>query len=292
MRLTITGYSTALFSTWYFVEELGLLLDAGEGVTSGILQKSRKIKHVLVSHADRDHLMGLFQLNQLNARPGFPIIYYPKDCGSFPAIEKFATLFDPHVSGAIWNPITETSGISIRDDMRIEPIRNTHVEAKAGISKSLSYKVVQVKRKLKPDYTQLSGKEIKDLIEKVGREEITFEQKTTLLGYSGDTPVEDYNRWNNTKILIHEATFLEDENQREINPHGNKHSTLEEVMMMVSKINIEVLILGHFSSRYSQDQIDANIKRLCGKHDITIPVYRILPGKIGRDILGGEPINK
>ena len=32
MQLTINTYSTALFSTWINVEELGLLIDAGDGV--------------------------------------------------------------------------------------------------------------------------------------------------------------------------------------------------------------------------------------------------------------------
>ena len=59
MQLTITGYSTALFSTWYFVEEWGVLFDAGDGLISALLQKSRKIDHVFISHADRDHLTGL-----------------------------------------------------------------------------------------------------------------------------------------------------------------------------------------------------------------------------------------
>ena len=54
MKLTITGYSTALFSTWYFIEELGLLFEADDGVTASLLQKARKIEHVFISHADRD----------------------------------------------------------------------------------------------------------------------------------------------------------------------------------------------------------------------------------------------
>ncbi len=50
---------------------------------------------MFISHADRDHLTGLLQFNQLNARSGFPVIYYPKDCGSFPALKEFTTKFDP-----------------------------------------------------------------------------------------------------------------------------------------------------------------------------------------------------
>src|SRR5438270_13694195 len=96
-RLTITAYSTALFSTWYFLEEWGLLLDAGDGLTSTLLQKSRKIAHVFISHADRDHLTGLLQLNQLNAREGFPRIYFPAHSASFPALEAFSKAFDDQV---------------------------------------------------------------------------------------------------------------------------------------------------------------------------------------------------
>jgi ribonuclease Z len=97
MRFTISGYSTALFATWYFIEELGLLFDAGDGVTASLTQKTGKIRHIFVSHADRDHLTGLLQLNQLNARPGFPKIYYPKDSTSFPALRDFSNRFDPHI---------------------------------------------------------------------------------------------------------------------------------------------------------------------------------------------------
>ncbi len=95
----ITGYSTALFSTWYFWEDAGVLFDCGDGVASGLLQKARKIKHVFISHADRDHLAGLLQFNQLNARPGLKI-YFPKDCGSFPALAEFSKHFDPHTEGS------------------------------------------------------------------------------------------------------------------------------------------------------------------------------------------------
>lgn len=62
MEFTISGYSTALFSTWYFIEELGLLFDAGDGVITYLLQKSRKIKYIFISHADRDHLTKKFSI--------------------------------------------------------------------------------------------------------------------------------------------------------------------------------------------------------------------------------------
>jgi len=68
MNLTIHGYSTALYATWYFVEELGILFDAGDGLVSNLMGKSGKIRDVFISHADRDHITGLLQYNQLFAQ--------------------------------------------------------------------------------------------------------------------------------------------------------------------------------------------------------------------------------
>ena len=107
-KLTISGFSTALFSTWYFIDELSLLFDCGDGVCAGLLQKFRKIKHVFLPHADRDHVTGLLQFSQLNSRPGLKICY-PRDSGTFPALQEFTAKFDPHVSGAEWKAVLQTS---------------------------------------------------------------------------------------------------------------------------------------------------------------------------------------
>jgi ribonuclease Z len=279
--LTISAYSTALFATWYFLEELGILLDAGDSVVTGLLQKSRKINHVFISHADRDHLTGLLQLNQLNARPGFPVIYYPANSSSFPALEAFSKKFDQQVEGTVWKPVTQGEEIWLRDDLLMIPIRNGHVNAPPEITRSLSYQLIQTKRKLKPELAGLSGAEIRDISLAHGKESTTVEVRTPILGYSGDTPVEDPTRWDNTGILIHEATFFGDHDEK---PFKNKHSRLEEVLEMVSGIHIEKLILGHFSSRYHAEDIDRRIKELCEHYAINIPVYRILPGETVHDV--------
>ena len=291
MKLTITGYSTALFSTWFLIEELGILFDCGDGASSGLLQKSRKVKHAFISHADRDHLGGLVQFNQLNAREGFPIIHYPKDSGSFPFMKTFTQQFDPHVKGTIWNPVQSREIVSVKNDLEVEMIKNGHVQTPDNLEKSFSFKVYQTKTKLKKQFTDLSGKEIKALIDQHGKAYTSEVIKNNILGYSGDTPVEDLNRWQDCKVLIHEATFI-DSDDIKVEAHGNKHSRLEEVIKMVSNSNIEQLILSHFSSRYSKEQIDHAINELCNKYELKIPVRRLLPGEIHRDILNTEIINK
>ena len=289
---TITGYSTALFSTWYFVEELGVLFDAGDGVVSGLLQKSRKIKHVFLSHADRDHLTGLLQFNQLNARPDFPVMYYPKNSQSFKALEAFAKQFDKQVMQTIWQPVAPGERLWIKGDMYVEPIRNGHVVTDETNIKSLSYKVMQTKRKLKPEFANLPEEEVRKLSYERGKESISEEISHCVFGYSGDTPVEDLERWKDCDTLIHEATFLGDGDDVKLRTHGNQHSNLEEVMDMVSHLQLENLVLGHFSSRYSPDQIRKRVLALCDKFAVGANVFIVLPGETVTDILRHEPLNK
>lgn len=292
MNYNITAYSTALYSTWINIEELNLLVDAGDGVTAGLLQKSRKIKNVFITHPDRDHLNGLPQFVQLNSRPGFPKIHYPADSGSFPAMSTFLSNFDPHIPANEWIPITDGSRTKIKKDIFVEAFRNEHIIAPLGTHKSLSYKVIEQKRKLKPEFHSKSGTEIKELVDAKGQDFITNLIETTLLSFSGDTPVDDYSKWDGSKILIHESTFLKNEGDEQIESRGNKHSRIDEVLKMVSEISIEKLILTHISSRYSKAQIDDSVRKHITKYGIKIPVFVVYPGEIKRDILRGEMINE
>ena len=288
-QLTITGYSTALFSTWYFVDELSILFDCGDGVCSGILQKSRKVKNVFISHADRDHLGGLFQFLQLNSRPGLRV-YYPRSSGSFPAIADFSAKFDPQVSGVEWCPLCDGDEVSIRNDLVVRAQLNRHIVAKDGEVKSLSYFVEQTKQKLRAEMQSWSRDEIV-AAKKAGKaDELFLETRTTVLAYSGDTPIENDGRWNDVDTLIHEATFLTSDEIEPDNPRRNKHSSLDQVLAMVVKTNIRRLVLGHFSSRYDNAEIDTAIQQGCQLNRIAIPVFRVLPGEILRDVLKPDPL--
>lgn len=281
MKLTITGYSTALFATWYFIEELGLLFDAGDGVSAHLLQKSRKIKHIFISHPDRDHITGLLQIRQLNAREGgFPWVYYPKDAGSFPAMDNFMSKFDPHTQHNIWHPLNDAQDVPIKKGILVHSIRNEHIEAPKNSIKSLSFDVIEVKQKLKEQFKTLSPKELQTLRLQKGNDFITEEKKRSILSYSGDTPVQDFDRWKHSKILIHEATFLDNSINPPKGQKKNQHSTLEEVIEMVVASKVEQLILGHFSSRYSKQQIQQAVMSFAQKYALNIPIFCVFLAKL------------
>lgn len=288
--MIIHAYSTALFSTWINIEDLALLLDAGDGVSAALLQKSRKIKHIFITHADRDHLMGLFRLNALNARPEFPIIHYPKDCGSFPAIHAFHSKFDHQVKDLTWTGLSSFDEIPIKKGYYIQAIRNEHVACPIDTHKSLSYKLYETKQKLKAEYTSLNKKELATIRLEHGNNALTETVNTNILSYAGDTPVDNYSKWDKSGILIHEATFLPNDKTVKVKPGSNRHSTLDEVIKMVSEINVERLILNHFSPRYSKEEIDSSVIELCKKFNVKIPVNVIYPGVIHRNILEETPV--
>ena len=285
----ITGYSTALFSTWYFVEDFGVLFDAGDGLTSHLLQKSMKAKYVFISHADRDHLTGLLQFVQLNSRQGFPKIYYPKDCGSFPALAQFSASFDPHTGGSEWIGVEAEQEIWIAKDLLIRPLTNLHVIPKEGKTKSLSYQLIRTKRKLKEEFSTIKPQEIAQLKKTMTENDLTYEVREVLVSYSGDTPVDFDGRWNGSQVLIHEATFLHKAEISETDTLKHKHSSLEEVMQMVAASDVERLILGHFSSRYSPEEIDNAIRTFSQMYQVKIPVHRVLPNYCSKDILTEPP---
>jgi len=285
--MKISGYSTALFSTWFFLEELGILFDAGDGITSTLTQKARSIKHVFISHADRDHLTGLLQFIQLNARENFPKIYYPSDCGSFLALKKFSEKFDPHVPTLEWVPMNDGDEFAINNDTIVKVFKNNHVEVALGITKSLSFIVEKKKQKLKPEFHQLSGTEIGRLRKEYGEDYITEEIKELIIGYSGDSPVGNATQWAGVKGLIHESTFLE---KGKVEVKGNNHSSLDELLPMVSTVNPNFLILSHFSARYKKLQIEQQIQTLINELNISFPVYLIPPNESVIDILSRKPL--
>jgi ribonuclease Z len=162
--------------------------------------------------------------------------------------------------------------------------------AEDHLHKSFGYKLVQSRRKIKPEYMNLSGMEIKHLRETMGDDLITMELIDIILAYSGDTPVENASQWDGAQVLIHEATFIEADKKHPVEQHGNRHSTLEGVIEMVSKINIGTLILGHFSSRYDSDFIKNSIIDLCKHYKLKCPVHAVLPGRIHSNILSTEAL--
>lgn len=286
--MVISGYSTALFSTWFHIPEWNLLFDCGDGVTASLGLKGGNVKNIFLTHADRDHISGLFQFLQINARDGLPHIYFPADSGSFPAIREFLTHFDPHTSNATWHPVQPGDEVEIKPGLFVKAIINHHIPTSNGKTKSLSYQVEKRTKKLGSEFKNLNSSEIVAL-RNAEKSEHLFETITSkVLGYSGDTPSDNLSVWRNTEILIHEATFLD---ASQIATKGNLHSSLDQVLSHIPSLNIKKLILCHFSARYSHQEIKNAVRAGIDQYNISSPVFILSPGDCRSNLLSDLPAN-
>jgi ribonuclease Z len=273
-------YSKALYSTWVYYSPDRMLVDCGEGVSTYLGNKSFAVKRVFLTHGHADHIAGLWGLvntrnNAMGDKEKELEIYYPKGGKS---VEEFLDFIlkvnDDLKYNLLIKPIDvgeevvlhRTGGVK----RVIRPFRTHHTMNEV----SFGYNIYEKRKHLKDEYRNMDQKDILDLIKKYGREEITVDYEHKILTISGDAvPISSKDAYG-TDLLIHESTFL-DENDRK----GNNHSSVKEVLKLAKSANVKSLILYHISTRYER-----NIKRYVNKAieelEIDFPVMYVHPSKI------------
>jgi len=288
--LRISSYSTALYATWVFVDQWKLLLDAGDGVTAGLMSKLRRVRTVALTHPDRDHLTGMLQLLQLQGRE-MAQVCYPRDAGSFPALADFAQRFDPGCSDQVrWQPVAPGDTLALQDNLYIEVLPNRHWrDVPATVVKTVSYRVCRRTQVLRPELRGAPQATLDQLRLTQGREALVTDHVEELLTYTGDTPVVDAAAWGHPQILIHESTFLEDA-AAEQSTRRNVHSALPAVLELAAQVNPHALILIHFSTRYAVEQIRQAVRDCATAQRIAFPIWIVPPGEVVRDLFRTEAV--
>jgi ribonuclease Z len=275
-RLTVSGHSTALFSTWIFLEEMRLLFDCGDGVMSSLMHKSGKIRHIAMSHADRDHVYGLMQVNHHCAGAGLEALFYPRESGFFRGMRDACYRFDREtIDGYPWVPVMPGEEYELTPELALRVVESSHIPTPG---KSVGYIVMRRFRKLKAEYRALSQTELEQIGREKGSDFLTEPRTEPLVGFSGDTGVLHPSQWQGCKLLIHEATFLGEE-EMELEREGYQHSLLQDVLAMALEAQVGRLLLIHFSSRYKTSEIEAAVRLHAEQIKIPFPVHILPPGR-------------
>ncbi len=120
---------------------------------------------------------------------------------------------------------------------------------------SLGFVVWERRRKLKAEYQDLAGSQIRDL--RLAGTEVTEERRFPRVAYLGDsTPegLDDCPAMYEAQILITEMTFVAPRHRKEkIHKFGHMH--LDDLLERRDRFKNELIIAAHFSTRYHVQQV-------------------------------------
>ena len=245
--LTIEGFSRAAVQSYWRVPELKLGFDLGAHPWEFM-----GTPNWCVTHCHLDHLVALpvYVARRRMMKMDPPTIYLPTHAvDTVHAILKAYTKLD---RGRL---PCNLIGVEPGDEIELNREYLVTVGETRHTVPSLSYLVWHRRNKLKPEYSELSGEEIRD-IRQSGRE-VSQEVRIPLLGYTGDTRVEGLDltpALYEAKILITEMTFVaEDHSQDKIRKNGHMH--LKDFLDRADRFQNELIIASHFSTRYNYHQV-------------------------------------
>ena len=251
--LTIEGYSRAAVQTCWRVPELKLGFDLGAQPWDFMGTPTW-----LISHTHLDHVAALpvyvARRRMMKMEP--PVVYVPEH-----ALELIEHLL--RVCQRLDRGRQNCQLIPVRPGDEFELSREHVLQAVAmrHTVPALGYVVWERRKKLKVEYQSLTGEQIRDIC--LSGVEVTEERRFPLLGYTGDTAPEGLD--NNpalyeAKVLITEMSFVAPSHRKDkIHKHGHMH--LDDFVERRGRFQNELIIVGHFSTRYHDKQIVHYVKK-------------------------------
>lgn len=250
-NLEIIGYSVAGEETVVAIPQLDVCFDIGKAPDQII-----PINHVLLTHGHMDHAAGIaYYLSHRNfcgQTPG--TILAPENL--LPPIKQIISAW-ARLDG---NQIpANLVGVKAGDEYQIKPNLFTRVFPTKHSSGSVGYTVIEKRKKLKSEYRRLTGPQIVEL-KKQGIE-IDNPVEIPIATYIGDTQYVDFSQLEyivNSKILIAECTFYEDEHAGRA--EAGKHMHITEFAELLKKLQNEHIIITHTTQRTSLQEIRKILK--------------------------------
>lgn len=247
---TIRGISVGGVYTSIAVPELGILFDAGASPRS-----LAAIDTILLSHGHADHvgaLPALLGIRALHGKQKPPRIVMPREI-----VDDLTTALAALSKLQRWPLEIVAIGaapgdeIALRPDLLVRAVRTYHPVP------SLGYIIVRKVAKLRPELVGMPGAEI--AARRRAGEDVNVYEERLEIAYSTDTLVSVLDHSPallKTRVLIIEATFLDERKSREAARSGC-HIHLDEIIERADLFENEHVVLMHFSQLYRPDEIAA-----------------------------------
>lgn len=251
-HLTLEGRSRAGHETWFRVRNLGMALDVGRCPDLLV-----HMPHIFVTHAHLDHAVGIpFYAGQrhLQRLPG-GTVYVPAE--SADDVRGILALYEK-MAGTSFQ--IDVRGVGIGDEIAVDRTHVVRAHSASHRVAARAYEIIQRRHHLLPEHADRDPQEIAAL--RRDGAIVDEEFRVPLLFYTGDTDrglLESCEAMFKAEVLMIECSFVADGHQERAVKYRHLH--LDDIADFADRFENELVVLTHFSRRYSNEEIRAAVRR-------------------------------
>jgi Metal-dependent hydrolases of the beta-lactamase superfamily III len=251
----LEGRSRAGHETWFRIREWSLGFDIGRCPDPMV-----SVPQIFITHTHLDHSVGIpFYAGQRHLQGmGGGRVYVPAE-----VLADVREVLAVHgrLTGGPFEHI-EIIGLTEGDVVRVQKTHEVRVHRATHRVPANAYEVMEVRHRLRSGLEQESEEAIAARAR--AGEAVAEEYRIPLLFYTGDTDREIFERNEamfRADVLLMECSFVLDGHQERAARY--RHIHFDDLIDVAGRFENRLIVLSHFSRRYSSAQIVAEIRRRC-----------------------------